>query len=72
MTEPSSETPDPPPTCRTVAEIVTGYALILGLIGLLFGASGGIDIRMPWPLLGGIAALGALFAGLALRGRRRA
>lgn len=58
-------------TWRTVAEIVAGYVLILGLIALLFGTSGGIDIEMPWRVMTGILLLGLLLAAAAWRRARR-
>lgn len=58
-------------TWRTVAEIAAGYGLILGVVALLFGFAGGIDVAMPWRVAAGILGLGAGLAVAALRAMRR-
>lgn len=58
-------------TWRTVAEIVAGYGLVLGVLALLFGFAGGIDVAMPWQVAAGILGLGAGLAVAASRAMRR-
>lgn len=58
-------------TWRTFVEIVAGYGLVLGLIALLFGFAGGIDIAMPWRVMAGVLLLGATLAVAAWRAARR-
>lgn len=52
-----------------VAELVVGYVLILAVIAGMFLFATGIDVTLPWPVLAGVAAVGAGLIACAARRR---
>lgn len=63
------QTEGPADRRMALVEIVAGYALILGVMAVMFFGASGIGLEIPWEVFAGVAAVGGVLAGAALRNR---